>query len=337
MADPIGPYSQDVLTSIVNVQWGGGTYVTGSQWFFTNPTSDVWTNKIASADSDLTEWKKTFSSPREGNGFMLSQYPGSAVCAVVGADPAKGKKGTPIFVLGGLADAAGGPQAAMMMTSPDGENWTPQTFVSSGEVYLLTWNEAQNALYAGMQDFTAFIEPDYKIFDVVLRSTDGLKWTEVERKVPEGAFTSPVEKYCSDKVKDVHGNNVPTSVFGYDEDADILITPDPVSISFGVSYPSEEEIQHGLRLKIIRGPRNEFPDSSTESWAAGKVRAWAVAYATGIWQVAGVAGSNPEHGVVATSADGGDTWKITLTSVPGYVFSSMAAGTKSSGPGSARL
>lgn len=327
MADNVGAYSQDVLTRITNVNWGGGgIYVTGSQLFFTNEISNVFTNIASKDDDDLTNWNVTFSSPR-GDGFMMSEYPGSSLCAAVSPDPEK--PSTPIFVLGGLNDQDDKPRAAMMLTSSDGKTWTPKTFVESGEVYLLTWDEAKKAIYAGMRDYSKLTE-EHIIYDVVLASSDGLTWTEAERKPDAGYWSSPVEKYCSDKVKDVHGNNVPTSVFGYDDRADILITPDPVSISFGVSYPIGEKIQHGFQLKIIRGPANEFPGSETMALPAGMDRVWAVAYAAGIWQAAGQAGDDPGSGVVATSVDDGATWEITLVTAAGYVFSSMAAGSAGS-------
>jgi hypothetical protein len=323
----------DFLTQIVNVHWGGGgIYVTGSQWAGLNPSSDVWTNTIASIEDGLTHWVKTISTPHSG-GFTPSAYPGSSVGALVGATDK-----TPMFVLGGLTDnfETGGPFPALMMTSTDGVSWEQQTLVSSGEVYLLTWNDEERFFYAGMQDYTRTFDPDASgtvadIFDVVLRSTDGVHWTEIERVSREDLdiFSSPIEKYCSNKILDIHDHKVPTSVFGYNKTSDILIAPDPINMSWGVSYPSGEDYHHGDKFKIIRGPGNDHPGSAIRALPAGMERVWAVAYAAGIWQAGGMAGE-PAHGVVATSVDNGDTWTITLTAVAGSYFTNMAAVDQSS-------
>lgn len=304
------PLPLDFLQDIINVHWGGGgVYVTGSQSFFTNPTSDVWTNKIASKTAALIDWKKTISTP-PGN-FVASAFPGSAVFVNIGVD----KK--PMFLIGGGTPA---PPRAGIATSKNGSVWTTQTF-SKGELYLLTWNESEQALYAGMTDTS---DPDDPFVDVALRSTDGLSWEEIGRSSEWEA--NLVEPYCSDKVTDIHGHNVPTSVFGYDKANDILITPDPVHMTFGVSYPAGEPFQHGDRLKVIRGPGNAAPGSSIKDLPAGMDQVWAVAYGAGIWQAAGQAGAFPHHGVVATSVDDGESWTITLTDVPGSGFANVAAG-----------
>lgn len=320
------PLDLDFLTRVVNVHWGGGIYVTGSQWFYTNPASVVWTNEIDDTEN-LTDWSKTISTPH-GGGFMPSAFPGSGVCALVGPTDNK----APMFVLGGLQDnieEGGPPGAAMMMTSNDGVSWSPQTFVSSGDVYLLTWDEDKQAFYAGMWDYSQLLDPesDRILIEIALRSTDGLHWTEVGRQSGDtsSARISPIEQYCSDKVIDVHGYKVPTSIFGYDEENDILITPDPVSMSFGTGYPAGEEIAHGHKLKIIRGPENDHPGTATKALPAGMDRVWAVAYAAGIWQAAGQTSTFPGHGVVATSIDDGQSWTITLTDVAGSAFTNMAA------------
>jgi hypothetical protein len=198
-----------------------------------------------------------------------------------------------------------------------------QTIGSYGEVYLMTWNENEKAFYAGMRDYS---NPEAQ-FDVAFRSDDGFSWEEIGRIVSVvDTIESPVEPYCSDKVTDINGNNVPTSIFGYDEKNDILITPDPVHMTFGISYPAGEPTQHGDQLKITRGPGNDAPGSTIKALPHGMNRVWAVAYAAGIWQAAGQTSAFPEHGVVATSVDDGETWTITLTGVAGSAFTNVAAG-----------
>jgi hypothetical protein len=115
-------------------------------------------------------------------------------------------------------------------------------------------------------------------------------------------------------------------VFGYDKDKDVLITPDPVNMTWGITYPAGEPTQHGDQLKITRGPGNDAPGSTIKALPHGMNRVWAVAYAAGIWQAAGQTSAFPEHGVVATSVDDGETWTITLTGVAGSAFTNVAAG-----------
>jgi hypothetical protein len=315
------------------VKWGGGgIYVTGSQWYLNaNLSSDVWTNKIKSkSEEDLTLWEETYSVPHGGE-FMVSGFPGSGTGAMVGFDSATGERGSLIFVLGGQQDRkeTGGSAAAMILTSTDGVDWTPQVVGSYGDVYLVTWNDDENVLYAGMQDYSEVEASEGRdVFDVVLRSTDGLEWTRTERKLRGLPFESPLEKYCSDRIRDVHGHKVPTSIFGYDGTTDVLIAPDPISISWGVTYPAGEDIEHGHRLKITRGPGNDNPGESTVALPDGMDRVWAVAHEAGIWQAAGGTETYPPKGIIATSVDAGLTWETTLEGEPGTLFMMVAAGSK---------
>ena len=168
---------------------------------------------------------------------MPSKFPGCAVFAVVGADEAQGKKGTPIFVIGGLGDDPAGNGPAMMITSKNGIDWLPQTFRPSAEIYMLTWNESEQALFAGMMDYPDN-EDTITIVDVALRSFDGLSWEEVgEVADPTREGERAIEPFCSNKVTDLYGRKVPTSIFGYDKDKDILITPHPLDLTFGLTYP----------------------------------------------------------------------------------------------------
>ena len=307
----------DFLTQIINVQWaGGGVYVAGSQRFFSNPKNDVWANTIKTTEK-LTNWEKTLSTAT--GGFMSAPFPGSGVWALMGDDP--------IFILTGAADnlETGGGSPGMMVTSEDGSTWASHNFGSFAVIYLVMWNKTDKALYAGMLDYSQ-VALDNTLFDVVLRSSDGLSWSEVERIPFVELYSSAIEKHCSDKVIDIHGHKVPTSVFGYDEDNDVLITPDPVNMTWGITYPAGEDFQHGDRLKIIRGPNNENAGTVTMALPAGMARVWAVGYAAGIWQAAGEAGEPFAHGVIATSVDDGNTWTITLVDVAGSSFANIAAG-----------
>jgi hypothetical protein len=312
----------DFLQRILNVHWGGakGTYVVGSAGFSANPANDVWTNQVES-ETELTGWSKTFSTPSTpGQGFITSFYPGSAVCGWVG-DKSHGKKGTPLFVLGGQGDDARGP--AMILTSSDGVRWLPQIVYPSAHIYMLTWEPTEQAFYAGMVDYPddPFGE-DETVFDIALRSSTGSTWTESGRKPnPQPGDKGVIEVYCSHKVEDTHGSKVPTSIFGYDKDKDILITPDPVILTFGQTYVSDDEYNaYGQQLRVQGGNA-----AGTRNLPPGMAKVWAVAFAAGIWQAAGETGDNPPCGVVATSVDDGLTWAVTFTDMPGSRFSCVAA------------
>lgn len=322
------PVGFDLTRRIVNVKWGGGIFVAAYHWFGNNSGSKVWTNKPKS--TKLDDWKVTFSTPANSVGFSVSEYPGSATYASIGANKETGKKGQPVFVIGGLSLSIENPGSGMMLTSSNGTDWSSQTYGGENAyVYLITWKEDEQALYAGMVDIVTE-DTGPVLYDVTLKSTDGKSWNETSRvKQDRGAEFSrppPVEAFCSDKIKDRNNNRVPTSVFGYDKNQDILIAPDPINMSFGITY-REEDVHHGERLKIKRGPDNPDPGEKTVSLPSGMALVWAVAFAGGVWQAAGRApGAFPQHGVIATSTDNGDTWQITLTEDPGSDFTSVMGG-----------
>jgi hypothetical protein len=308
----------DLTKDVVNVKWGGGIFVTGF-YGYDFSSSKIYTNK-------KNKWNVTFSAPVNSSSFgVLASFPGGIAYASVGADKENKIKGKPIFVLGGTTTKDGGP--AMMLTSSNGIDWSSQTFGAKGFIYLVTWNETDQALYAGMVDI---VEPDdaqVTLYDVTLKSADGKTWTQSGRILQDRRpdQPAPVAQYCSDKILDRNGNRVPTSVFGYDKNKDILIAPDPINMTYGISYPSGEPIHHGERLKIKRGPNNPDPGERTVSLPAGMELVWAVAFAGGVWQAAG-------QGIVATSTDEGQTWKTTLSEEPRAGYTSVAGGATSDQP-----
>lgn len=325
------PVGFDLTRRIVNVKWGGGVFVAAYERFGSNPASRVWTNKIKS--SKLDAWKVTFSTPANSDGFSVSEFPGSATYASIGANKETGKKGKPVFVIGGLSLSTENPGPGKTLTSSNGTDWSSQTHGGDNAyVYLTTWDEDKQAFYAGMIDIVSD-ETGRVQYDVSLKSPDGRSWNEITRieLVRTRKEPAPVENFCSNKIRDINGNRVPTSIFGYDEATDILIAPDPINMTFGITY--DDPINHGTALKIKRGPDNPDPGEKILPLPAGMARVWAVAFAGGIWQAAGLApGAFPQHGIVATSTDNGDNWTITLTEDPGSDFKSVMGGATADQP-----
>jgi len=318
------PFGLDLTRSIVNVQWGGGIFVVAYQWFGTNPSSNVWTS-----DAQGKQWQKTFSTPANSSGFRVSAFPGGGVHGMISIADAADR---PIFVLGGRDGDTGG---AMFLNSSDGKKWSSKSqSADDGEVYLLTWDEDAKTFYAGMWLLTQ----DGTGYDVALKSTDGTNWTEVTRVVTVPGYRPPVERFCSDKIKDRNGNRVPTSVFGYNKGSDTLIAPEPIDMTFGQGYTTTgTELKHGLQLKIIRGPANDSPGTDIISLPSGMSRVWAVGYVGSIWQAVGEMPSGSfASGVVATSNDVGLNWEKTLTESPGSSFTAVAAGQTASPASSGR-
>lgn len=306
------------VTKVVNVKWGGGIFVTGF-YGYDFSSSKVYTNK-------KNKWNVTFSAPVNSSSFgVLPSYPGGIAYASVGADKENKIKGKPIFVLGGTMNKDNGP--AMMLTSSDGSHWSSQIFGAKGYIYLVTWNETNQAFYAGMVDIIEADGAQVAFYDVTLKSTDGKKWNEIGRIAQNRRSDqpAPVAQFCSNQILDRNGNRVPTSVFGYDKNKDILIAPDPINMTYGLGYPSGEPIHHGEKLKIKRGPNNPAPGVKTVSLPAGMELVWAVAFAGGVWQAAG-------QGIVATSTDEGQTWKKTLSEEPRAGYTSVAGGATSDQP-----
>src|SRR5262249_15872751 len=201
------PVGLDLTRSIVNVQWGGGVSVVAYQWFGFNPSSNVWTS-----NAQGKEWQKTFSTPAHGPGFMVTAFPGGGVHGMVGIT---GEPNRPMFVLGGRNE---GTRVPMFLNSPDGKDWSSKSNLSTdaGQVYLLTWDDDAKTFYDGM----VINGEDGTDFDIALKSIDGTNWTEVDRAVIIIGYRPPVERFCSDKIKDKNGNKVPTSIFGYNKGSD---------------------------------------------------------------------------------------------------------------------
>jgi hypothetical protein len=328
------PYRLDPLQNIVNISWGGGSlFVTAYSAFNANHRSVVYTNEIKSKDdNELTNWNETFvaDSTPEANvsDFRVSGWPGTAAYAAI-KENVNGKPKPAFMLVGGSTDIYSSvkPASAKWLTSSNGKDWT-QHDMGQGEFYALTWNEDDKAFYAGMTDFRQLHDVgDW--FDTTFKSTDGVNWNQIDKTSQSSRLwnqSAPIQQYCSDKINDVFGQKVPTSVFGYDEGRDILIAPDPLFFTWGIAVPSGEEApDYGTALILKRGPKNTDmkPAEQRVALPEGMDNVIAVAYAEDIWQAAGSVGIKA---VVATSTDGGENWKVTFTEGEGSGFTAIAAG-----------
>jgi hypothetical protein len=314
---PVGPYSQDVLTRIVNVQWGGGgVFVAGDL------NSGIFYLKLGvEAETDEgPAWENLGQLDFEqGN---VGRVLGSAFASI--ADN-RGNK-NPVFVLvggGGSTTSIG-----IIMASRDGKNWS-RVFsygAGGGDTYLgatilgVVWDEAAKLFYAGGHQSDSFsdFEAGYAWMsetDLLFQSSDGYSWSEIgrnERRVEAhgGAAFPPLPEYdtgllsahCSDRVKDINDSNVPGGVYGYDEDKNFLIKPAELQV---VDYSTGGVGGYGSAGITVSNPDPEAVIPSAT------IPTTCVATVGGRWVIAGGSFGSPPQAAVLTSSEDGPIWKRT--------------------------
>jgi hypothetical protein len=153
---PVGPYAQDVVTSIVNVQWGGGAVV-------------LFANKLS---NQLTYYSSKKAGEFKPLGFLEFTKDGT----VRGCSYAKllsGPKPEPIFLLCG--DDGGnisGVVHGIIMVSNDGLHWSTTATQSGVRFQRMTWNPDTKAFFAEAQSWTSSDHTTITCWT----STDGRSW-----------------------------------------------------------------------------------------------------------------------------------------------------------------
>jgi hypothetical protein len=314
MAENIGPYSQDILTLIYNVQWGGGTFVAGDF------DSNIHCLKLGA----WTNLGKLDFVKDEGD-YFTGFVQGCAYARV-------GDKPVYVLVGGGASSHSRG----IIMASNDGLNWarvfsygeSSDSFVGA-VIFGVVWDANAQAFYAGGRQSDNEVEWESQT-DLLFSSPDGLAWRIVDRHVtriehPDATYpeykTGLLAAHCSGRVKDENSNGVPDGVYGYAKDQ-LLIAPEPTpSIGYltgDITYPlpgtpSPGTPTPGASVKITNlstGAEPYLSEIGTPTFC--------VASTGGQWMAAGGVFGNPAEGgaggsclayVLTPVVDGPPVWK----------------------------
>lgn len=236
----------DVLTRIINVQWGGvGVFVSGDFCCF----AVRYTVAAKSGTSDILAESLGMLDFGEDGQIFGSSYHNA------GVDTA-GKNGRPVFLLCGLRGiypSGTGRHAneGIIMASEDGKNWRTVYVLERklndnmhdtySEVDGVVWDPRNNAFFAGghQEVMTFAFNSDGNSYlqyweetDVLMTSKDGFSWS-IASSLDFKIFTSDGEghdenhgdppwpksllsPYCSTRHQDAsYGNNVPDGVYHY--------------------------------------------------------------------------------------------------------------------------
>jgi hypothetical protein len=325
---PIGPYSQDVLTRIVNVKWGGGVFIAGdlaSNVYYLKPGGDepAWQNL----------GKLDFGKEDE-DGLVTGRVAGSAYAAIDVKDSSGNITGTkPVFILVGGSGFTG--EIGIIMASSDGLSWS-KVFTFKGNpdsdkyksagIFGVVWNETAEMFYAGGHQSDNFADNAANIFwmsetDILFQSADGYSWSEAGRHemrvdIVDGVIP-PYPKYktgllvaqCRDLVKDANNNNIPDGNYGYDK-SNLLIAPtvtSKIDYLFGTYL---NDIPHGSAVTVTglgEDPPPPYPSNTG-------IPTTCVATVGGEWVAAGGTFDSLDTGscravILKSSEEGSPQWE----------------------------
>jgi hypothetical protein len=318
-----GPYSQDVLTRIINVQWGGGGAIavmghevadeesTAGKRYWGQPATKN-TPPLPSG-TPLQEWRLISSNnvSFRAQSFALIKQ---AVDRLV-----------PTFLLG-----VGWTEIEEIHLSHDAQNWSiVHTNTNNGGlgctglVWKLDGNEAGVGNFYAAFDRKGFAPDDFWNGQI-WSSSDGVTWglvqefkSDSQEQVADqqAAMELAFKGYCT---KPENAGGVPDGLQGYDSDNKVLIKPESLS---GWQY-SGPAMAASPRL-IVEGGDN--PGIRTLPIAV-----YGVCFNGGVWNALGwdvtVEGfSKPIR--VFVSIDGGETWKLTYETA-GWVPAGIISGAK---------
>ena len=306
-------YVQDLVTRIINVQWGGGIFIAGN-----------YDGNIYRLGEDR-EWQslgKLDFDKYEGDMYIGTLH-GSASALV-------GENRQQVFVLvgGGEANNAKG----IIMASIGGEEWqrvyqigaASDTFIQA-IVFGVTWNKDDQLFYAGAHETHEFNDPDtgdswMSETDILLQSSNGFSWSvanshEIKIEAFGGDPLPPWPEYntgflaahCSDMVKDERGNNVPDGNYGYDKDRKLLVEPNSMpSIAYLTGAIGPPSASAGIKVTKLD------PEDTAPFNEATGIPTSCVAFAGDVWVVAGGVQKSPATGLGGSSQAAileADGWK----------------------------
>lgn len=290
-------FSQDVLTRIYNVHWGGaGVFIA------INSDGNIYYLELSGKQDETPVWEDLGTLDFVGSDpDHFIPFPAGCSYGMIG----KGADKQPAFVIvGGLGNAT---SPGIIMASKNGKDWSRVfTFEESSDTFLgasvwaCVWDDdAQKFFAAGHQTDQFFDhEADYQWqgeTDLLFSSSDGFTWGEEGRNQVkiDGPTTEPLppwpdatagllDSHCSLMVQDSNGYNVPDGNYGYDKAKGLLIQPDDkmsLDYLFGqITYSSGAEL---LMTFSGEGPPPTYPLDP------GLSKITCVATAGGQWVAAG--------------------------------------------------
>lgn len=327
-------FAQDVLTRIVKVQWGGAaTFVAagrdgggrGSPLNVDYPAL-LFYSEVEQSEPPYPAWSETevlFDVP-------LGPHGGHILCAFRASAYGKPRSaiapnGTPTFVVGGSGtDFLTAGSNAYIQTSNDGLAWsTTFSHPRFAYVYAMTWDENKQAFYAAM-----IHAPDSGgTREVLLMSPNGTNWvSDGEQDIVGGAtYTSLLEPHCSTRVKNTYDEPLPSGLYGYDAEANVLIIPYPTPQWHVTSDGSHDTDGPGPDIQI-----HTFDEDGnkhiTLKTLTGFAIVNAIGQAEGIWQAVGRTPGENATGIIATSTDSGQTWATSHIAATNFHFIDVISG-----------
>jgi len=306
---PVRPFSQDVLTRVINVHWGGGIVVAADN------AGDIYRLKFGDK-----EWE------RAGGGFIDSGT-GNTV-ALVGSSYALVDDEDPTFVMVGYG--GGGDGLGHIYASKDGLRWD-EVFTLEQEqpdrnlntiIFAVVWEESTNTFWAAGHHELAPSEDDRRrlAIDLLFSSPNGIAWSESARHetvvgiLDEPGYVPPdyteglLVEHCSDKVTDDLGNGVPDGFYKYDSSNEILVRPETI--------PTMEYLVGGISYGFPAGVIVTYETGSTPEVAIPDFPVICAAGVEGRWVIGGgqvggegEASSSCEAAIQVIASGGRIEWK----------------------------
>jgi hypothetical protein len=326
---PVGPYSQDVLTGIYNVHFGGGIFVYG-----TLLDNALYCVKAGLSGSELDQ--RTIPAPGPGTAEFGLSARGSCYGVVVRNEGGPSETRTPVFLLCGnkaskiSMDDGAGNQIEMMVLhtliyySNDGLRWdvvrqqdgTPTLAQPSpgANPAALVWDKDKNAF---------FYDQNNNLNDQIFQSANGESWANVSststKDVDPSTYTSKFLPHCADNdCTDDFGQHVPDGVMSTPGSVTAKpVRPPSISYVNGASTigsltgePPETPGAAEIMITVETTDSHGTPIISTKIVSVpGVPKVFCVAVVNGVIMAGGSADKTSDSGAVAISFDLGVTWK----------------------------
>jgi hypothetical protein len=325
-----GAYSQDVLTRIYNVQWGGGAIVVVGVEVADDPINfgRIYRGTPPKEPPKLQDWTTVVESG-------TTAFRSISFALIKGTPTAVGESiievgGTPTFIMGG-----GWTNLIAIDYSNDGGKWASglnkyYDNVGAGGVMGIVWDPHDRAFYAASGATSG--EPFFAQRQF-WRSPDGGKWTQLaELSSFSSEETDAIDKQITKMLLD-HATKpenrggsdgkVPDGYQAYDPNKKIFMTPGGLK-GWSIGGPINSG---GATIKIESEDSDGKVTTSSKSFPVDIVSG--VSFAGGVWNVLGMRETSTptfqKPSVVFCSIDDGETWQEVF-SRPGWVAAGIVSG-----------
>jgi hypothetical protein len=335
MPPEIGPYSQDVLTRIYNVQWASGTvFVYGTL------QGDLY--RASFGDKTTAPEVRVVTKPVDDLGNTTADKLGDAAASYALVTNAVGEQVRTFLVTGErievkeIDDGAGNiitvriPHPVICKSS-NGLDWTKayEDSATTNGVNLV-WDQDAGETGLFYYDRSAGLK------DEILSSPDGVTWSLVSSTNTDGdpAYRSTFPSFCTaNDCFDARGQRVPDGVMRHDTATEVTMKPvlPPITFyeqglhSFNIS---SDGTTHGGSLVDVTLPATDTTAAETVRVSIpGIQKVTCVAGVNGFWMAGGFVGQDIDAaGAVVFSVDDGATWNSLGTTPEGKPIGSTTAG-----------